>query len=85
MRIEQLLNVGAFSGAQTLRAAMARAISFAEVTTKLKGSPTEFTTKLRAFLLDAASKLPTVTTDPEPEGRVAAKTTTKSTKAKAAE
>lgn len=60
MRIETLKNPGTFSGGQKLRATVARAISFAEVTTasRTDGEPSGFATSLASFLYDAATKTP---------------------------
>lgn len=60
MRIENLKNVGTYSGAQSVRAAVARAISFAEITTKSRpgATPSGFSVNLAAFLYDAATKTP---------------------------
>lgn len=58
MRIETLKNPGAYSGSQSLRAKVARAISFAEVISRGRETPAPTAVNLAAFLADAASKCP---------------------------
>ena len=58
MRIETLKNPGAYSGSQSLRAKVARAISFAEVISRGRETPSPTAASLAAFLADAASKCP---------------------------
>lgn len=58
MRIETLKNPGTYSGSQSLRAKVARAISFAEVISRGREEPAPTAVSLAAFLSDAASKCP---------------------------